>query len=144
MFVQSLRQRATCCPLPLTVVLYSALPDSIQQLGSAARSLSYWPTVPSASERICARAPSTLSPCALSTSRSARRCKTSEFFRRRRLAIVVTAPWRTAAPRKMRGWKRGWTTTWSSPTHTLSRRHQGKHTKRMTEWSPVQCVWASL
>lgn len=40
--------------------------------------------------------------------------------------VVASAPWRTAVTQKARGWKRGWTTTWSSRTPTLSGRRQGK------------------
>lgn len=36
------------------------------------------------------------------------------------------APWRTVAPLKARGWKRGWMTTWSSRAPILSGRRQGK------------------
>lgn len=47
-------------------------------------------------------------------------------------AVVAFPPWRTVVPWKTRGWKRGWTTTWSSPIPTLSERRQGKNKKKIT------------
>lgn len=42
-------------------------------------------------------------------------------------AAALRAPWWTAAALwKARGWKRGLTTTWSSPTPTLSERRRGR------------------